>query len=134
MRIISNILFASIVIFTLMVSPALAADKVIVASKIDTEGALLGNMIILMLENAGIAAEDKTEFGPTPMVRKAIAADAKNGISFQLGLDHTLYGEFFKRQGDRAKAKEELVKAAEVMRECGADGWAEKYEKEIAEL
>jgi osmoprotectant transport system substrate-binding protein len=52
----------------------LAADKVVVASKIDTEGALLGNMIILVLEKNGIATENRTEFGPTPMVRKAIAS------------------------------------------------------------
>jgi osmoprotectant transport system substrate-binding protein len=51
-----------------------AADKVVVASKIDTEGALLGNMIILMLEKNGIATQNRTEFGPTPMVRKAISA------------------------------------------------------------
>jgi osmoprotectant transport system substrate-binding protein len=53
---------------------ALAADKVVVASKIDTEGALLGNMIILVLEKNGISTENRTEFGPTPMVRKAIAS------------------------------------------------------------
>ncbi|UCF29818.1 MAG: ABC transporter substrate-binding protein [bacterium] len=56
------------------VAPVLAADRVVVASKIDTEGALLGNMIILMLEAKGIPTEDKTEFGPTPMVRKAISS------------------------------------------------------------
>lgn len=53
---------------------AQAADKVVVASKIDTEGALLGNMIILVLEKNGISTENRTEFGPTPMVRKAIAS------------------------------------------------------------
>ncbi len=57
-----------------LMTPVMAADRVVVASKIDTEGALLGNMIILMLEANGIATEDRTEFGPTPMVRKAIAA------------------------------------------------------------
>jgi len=45
-----------------------------VGSKIDTEGALLGQMIILMLEDNGLAVKDKTEFGPTPIVRKAIMA------------------------------------------------------------
>jgi osmoprotectant transport system substrate-binding protein len=74
MKIISKLILVSIVILILAVSPAFSADTVVVASKIDTEGALLGNMIILMLENAGIATENKTEFGPTPMVRKAIAA------------------------------------------------------------
>jgi osmoprotectant transport system substrate-binding protein len=74
MKLISKALFATIIIFGLAIAPALAADKVVVASKIDTEGALLGNMIILMLEKSGIATENRTEFGPTPMVRKAIAA------------------------------------------------------------
>jgi len=70
----SRILLTTGVALALMASSTLASDKVVVASKIDTEGALLGNMIILMLEKGGIATEDRTEFGPTPMVRKAIAA------------------------------------------------------------
>lgn len=74
MKFISKVLFAALITLALTISPVLAADKVVVASKIDTEGALLGNMIILMLEKDGIATEDRTEFGPTPMVRKAIAA------------------------------------------------------------
>ncbi|UCF88996.1 MAG: ABC transporter substrate-binding protein [bacterium] len=74
MRFIFNALIASFVTLAVAISPGLAADKVVVASKIDTEGALLGNMIILMLEMNGISTEDRTEFGPTPMVRKAIAA------------------------------------------------------------
>ncbi|MFW6081134.1 MAG: ABC transporter substrate-binding protein [Desulfosalsimonas sp.] len=45
-----------------------------VGSKIDTEGALLGQIILLMLEENGLAVRDKTEFGPTPIVRKAIIA------------------------------------------------------------
>jgi len=43
-----------------------------VASKIDTEGALLGQMIIHMLEANGFETVDKTEFGPTDVIRKAI--------------------------------------------------------------
>ena len=39
--------------FVLSGAPALAADKVVVASKIDTEGALLGNVIALLLEKSG---------------------------------------------------------------------------------
>ena len=58
----------------IFVPTVVAADPVVVASKIDTEGALLGNMIILMLEENQIPTEDRTEFGPTPMVRKAMAA------------------------------------------------------------
>jgi osmoprotectant transport system substrate-binding protein len=45
---------------------------VVVGSKIDTEGSILGKMILLMLENNGFTVNDKVEFGPTDVVRKAI--------------------------------------------------------------
>jgi len=43
-----------------------------VGSKIDTEGALLSQIIILMLKQNGFEVVDKSQFGPTPVVRKAI--------------------------------------------------------------
>ena len=43
-----------------------------VASKFDTEGALLGNVMLLVLENGGFDAVDKTELGATDVVRKAL--------------------------------------------------------------
>jgi predicted ATPase/class 3 adenylate cyclase len=67
-------------------------------------------------------------------MRKAIEADARNGMSFELGLDHAVYAEFFKRQANRTKAQEEFGKAVGILRECGADGWVEKYERELAVL
>jgi osmoprotectant transport system substrate-binding protein len=48
---------------------------IIVASKIDTEGALLGQMIIHMLQKNGFSVVDRTEFGPTDVIRKAIIND-----------------------------------------------------------
>jgi osmoprotectant transport system substrate-binding protein len=51
---------------------AQARDKVVVASKIDTEGALLGNMILLMLEKQGIPVENRIQLGPTKVVRTAL--------------------------------------------------------------
>ena len=45
---------------------------VVVASKIDTEGALLGQMIVAMLRANNFKVTDKTEFGPTDVIRKAI--------------------------------------------------------------
>jgi osmoprotectant transport system substrate-binding protein len=49
-----------------------AKGPIVVASKIDTEGALLGQMIVALLRNNGFEVIDKTEFGPTPLVRKSI--------------------------------------------------------------
>ncbi|MHB0776145.1 glycine betaine ABC transporter substrate-binding protein OsmF [Halomonas sp. WWR20] len=51
---------------------AFAADPVRVASKIDTEGELLGNMIIEVLDNAGIDTENRLQLGPTNIVRQAL--------------------------------------------------------------
>ena len=67
-------------------------------------------------------------------VKKAIEADKQNGVMFELGRDYALYSELFKRKGDRSKAKENLAEAIEILKECGADGWVKKYEKELAEL
>jgi hypothetical protein len=38
----------------------------------------------------------------------------------------------FKRKGDRLKARENLGRAIEILKECGAYGWVEKCEKEMA--
>jgi len=64
-------------------------------------------------------------------IQKAIEADQRNRMMFHLGKDYALYGAFFKRKGDRSKAQENLGRAIEILKECGADGWVEKYEKEM---
>ncbi len=45
-----------------------------VGSKIDTEGRLLGNMVVLALEANGIKTENKTSLGNTKIVRAALLA------------------------------------------------------------
>jgi tetratricopeptide (TPR) repeat protein len=67
-------------------------------------------------------------------IKKAIDADTENGMMWHVGRDYALYAEIFKRKSEQSKAKENLGKAIEVMKECGADGWVEKYEKKLAEL
>ena len=59
----------------LVALPALAqARPIVVASKIDTEGGLLGQMIALLLEGAGLRIENRVPLGPTRIVRTAILA------------------------------------------------------------
>jgi hypothetical protein len=53
---------------------------------------------------------------------------------WNLALDYAVYAELFKRKGDQSKAKENLNKAIEIFKECGADGWVERYEKELVSL
>jgi osmoprotectant transport system substrate-binding protein len=58
---------------SLIAGPALAAgDTVVVASKIDTEGGLIGSMILQVLDHAGIPTENKVQLGPTKIVRTAL--------------------------------------------------------------
>jgi len=64
-------------------------------------------------------------------IQKAIEADQRNRIMFHLGKDYALYADLFKRKGNRSKAQENLGKAIEIFKECGADGWAEKAEKDL---
>lgn len=66
-----------------------------VGSKIDTEGSLLSQVIILMLRDRGFKVNDKSQFGPTPVVRKAI-------ISAELDLypEYTGNGAFFFNEAD----------------------------------
>ncbi len=53
---------------------------------------------------------------------------------WNLARDYALYADLFKRKGDLSKAQENVTKAIEIFEECGADGWVDKYEKELAEL
>lgn len=67
-----------------------AKGPITVGSKIDTEGALLSQVIILMLQDNGFDTVDKSQFGPTQVVRKAL-------ISGEIDLypEYTGNGAFF---------------------------------------
>ena len=68
------------------------------------------------------------------LIRQSIKEDKKNEMKHQLGHDYAIYAEIFKRKGQGLKSKETLGEAIEIFKKCGADGWAEKYEKELTEL
>lgn len=60
---------------TLITAPAGAQNAPVrVGSKIDTEGALLGNIIVQVLEANGIKTENKVRLGNTKIVRSALLA------------------------------------------------------------
>jgi len=101
-------LFTFILFFSFIFSPlsaggsqddSMVKDPVIIASKIDTEGALLGNMIVHILEDAGIPVDNRTEFGTTDVIRKAIMSGeidiypeyTGNGAFFYSGSDSSVW-------------------------------------------
>jgi len=67
-------------------------------------------------------------------INKAIEAHNRNGIRWYLATDYVVYGDLLKRKGDQSGAKEKLTKAIEIFKECGAEGWVEKTEKELTAL
>ena len=58
----------------LALSTAAAKADVVVSSKIDTEGGVLGNIILAVLNANDIKTTDRVQLGATPVVRKAITA------------------------------------------------------------
>jgi len=71
---------------------------VVVASKIDTEGALLGSMIVALLRGRGIAVDSRLQLGPTQIVRQALLAG-----QIDLYPEYTGNGAiFFNRENDPA--------------------------------
>ncbi|ADD69199.1 Substrate-binding region of ABC-type glycine betaine transport system [Denitrovibrio acetiphilus DSM 12809] len=98
MFIIKRLLLAGLL--TAFAAVTALADPVRVGSKIDTEGALLGNMILFVLGDAGVPVEDKTELGPTNIVRQAI-------ITGQIDIypEYTGNGAYLFKDADKAAYK-----------------------------
>jgi class 3 adenylate cyclase/tetratricopeptide (TPR) repeat protein len=67
-------------------------------------------------------------------IEKAIEADERNDMRWHLAGDIAVYAELFKRKGDREKAREQLGKAIDIYKECGADGWVTRAEEELTKL
>ena len=93
MRMPRRLALLALPVLMLLAPGALTAqtrDKVIVASKIDTEGALLGNLILIALERAGVPVENRLQLGPTKIVRTALVAG-----EIDLYPEYTGNGAFF---------------------------------------
>lgn len=74
MSLFSNLRRSVPFLFLLLSGQVSAADPVVVSSKIDTEGSVLGQMILQSLEEAGIPVENRIQLGATNIVRNAIKA------------------------------------------------------------
>ncbi|NGO55954.1 glycine betaine ABC transporter substrate-binding protein OsmF [Allomesorhizobium camelthorni] len=73
-----------------------AQAQVVVSSKIDTEGSVLGNIILEVLKANQIPVTDKIQLGATPVVRKAITAG-----QIDIYPEYTGNGAFFFNEADR---------------------------------
>ncbi|MFZ4834821.1 glycine betaine ABC transporter substrate-binding protein OsmF [Rouxiella sp. Mn2063] len=64
----------ALAVLTTLSMSAQAADNVTVGSKIDTEGSLLGNLIVQVLDANGIKTVNKLQLGTTSVLRGAITS------------------------------------------------------------
>ena len=112
-----------------------------VSSKIDTEGSLLGNMMIQMLEANGIKTENKVQLGTTKIMRGAITAG-----EIDIYPEYTGNGAFFfsdekNPAWKNAKAGYELVKKLDAEKNNivwltpapANNTWAIALRKDVAE-
>jgi len=65
---------AALAVLSTFSMAAQAADSVTVGSKIDTEGSLLGNLIVQVLDANGIKTVNKLQLGTTSVLRGAITS------------------------------------------------------------
>lgn len=62
----------AVLVLALLAFASHAQEPVRVGSKADNEGALLGQVLLQVLRHAGVPAVDRTQLGPTSIVRRAL--------------------------------------------------------------
>ncbi|MFY0663569.1 MAG: ABC transporter substrate-binding protein [Natronospirillum sp.] len=80
---------------TVFSTAVMANQPVVVSSKIDTEGSVLGHIIIQSLEAAGIPTTNRLQLGGTPIMRAAITSG-----EIDLYPEYTGNGAFFFDEAD----------------------------------
>ena len=119
-----------------------AADaKVVVSSKIDTEGGVLGNAILLALQAAGIEVEDRIQLGGTPVVRQAISAGeidiypeyTGNAAFFFNKADDPLWKDAAKAYEEAKKLDYDANKIVWLTPSPANNTWAIAIRKEVAD-
>jgi hypothetical protein len=69
-----------------------------------------------------------------PWIRRAVETDASDGRRWHVATDQVLRAEWLQQKGVGLKARQQLSKAIELFRECGADGWVKRTEEKLAQL
>ncbi|SMO94977.1 glycine betaine ABC transporter substrate-binding protein OsmF [Paracoccus laeviglucosivorans] len=106
-----------------MLSMPVAAQDIVVSSKIDTEGGVLGNVILLALRDAGLPVQDKLQLGATPIMRDAITAG-----QIDIYPEYTANGAFFFNEADSdvwKDAAKGYARVAELDKEQNDIVWLE---------
>jgi len=90
-----KLIFAGFFTAMMIAAASAPAASVVVSSKIDTEGGVLGNMILQILNANNIPVTDRIQLGATPIVREAIAQG-----QIDIYPEYTGNAAFFFNKGD----------------------------------
>jgi osmoprotectant transport system substrate-binding protein len=104
-----------------------AKGPVTIGSKIDTEGSILGSMVLLALEDAGFTVEDRLKTGPTDVVRKALL---EGEIDMYPEYTGTALGVFFSNEVTDTAVLKDAAASYELARQLDAENndivWLDK--------
>ena len=138
MRIFTRVASAAL---ALMLAAGTANAQVVVSSKIDTEGGLLGNVISQVLQANGVPVTEKIQLGATSVVREAIAAGqidiypeyTGNAAFFFNKADDPLWKDAAKAYAEAAKLDLEANKIIWLAPAPANNTWAVAIRKDVAD-
>jgi osmoprotectant transport system substrate-binding protein len=118
-----------------------ANAQVVVSSKIDTEGGLLGNIISQVLQANNVPVTEKIQLGPTQVVRDAIKAGqidiypeyTGNGAFFYNKADDPLWNDAAKAYAEAAKLDYDAEKIVCLRSAPANNTWAVALRKDVAD-
>jgi osmoprotectant transport system substrate-binding protein len=118
-----------------------ANAQVVVSSKIDTEGGLLGNVISQVLQANGVAVTEKIQLGGTPVVRQAITAGeidiypeyTGNAAFFFEKADDPLWNDAAKAYAEAKKLDFDANKIVWLAPAPANNTWAVAVRKDVAD-
>lgn len=136
---LSKKLLGTVAVLAFTVTAANA--QVVVSSKIDTEGGLLGNIISQVLQANGIAVTEKIQLGGTPVVREAITAGqidiypeyTGNAAFFFNKADDPLWNDAAKAYEEAKKLDYDANKIVWLAPAPANNTWAVAVRKDIAD-
>jgi len=65
-------------------------------------------------------------------IREAIDHDLSMQLAWDLAQDYVVFSEIQMKKGDSAEGRNCVRRALKIFEQCGADGWVEKYRRELA--
>ena len=128
-------------VLALAMGTSLASAQVVVSSKIDTEGGLLGNIISQVLQANGVPVTERIQLGATSVVREAITAGqidiypeyTGNAAFFFNKADDPLWNDAAKAYAEAAKLDYEANKIVWLAPAPANNTWAVALRKDVAD-